>query len=146
MVTFFHTVLLAENLKFRTALVICPLNTVLNWVYEFKRWQRNMGSNRVTVCPAVCIWVECFRHTRGCIDTNLVWQVQHLVGAKQLSDRLRALQNWYREGGIMIMGYEMYRVLSLATKTNDEVWRKELKTMLVDPGSIAGEWHHLIQV
>lgn len=44
------------------------------------------------------------------------------------------------------MGYEMYRVLSLATKTTDEVWRKELKTILVDPGSFAEEWHHLNQV
>lgn len=39
----------------------------------------------------------------------------------------------------MIMGYEMYRILSLATKTTDEVWRKELKTILVDPGSLAEE-------
>lgn len=44
------------------------------------------------------------------------------------------------------MGYEMYRILSLATKTTDEVWRKELKTILVDPGSLAEEWHHLNQV
>lgn len=48
-VTFFHTVLLSDNLKFRTALVVCPLNTVLNWVCEFRKWQRNLESNRVKV-------------------------------------------------------------------------------------------------
>lgn len=46
----------------------------------------------------------------------------------------------------MIMGYERYRVLSLATKTADEERRKELKTILVDPGSIAQGWHHLNRV
>eukprot|EP00066_Takifugu_rubripes_P020535 XP_011609801.1 PREDICTED: transcriptional regulator ATRX-like isoform X2 [Takifugu rubripes] len=107
-VTFFHTVLLSDNLTFRTALVVCPLNTVLNWVYEFEKWQRNVGSDRVNV--------------------------GHLVAVKNLSDRLAALQKWYREGGVMVMGYELYRILSLAPKTNDEASRKELKRILVDPG------------
>lgn len=146
MVTFFHTVLLSKNLKFRTALVVCPLNTVLNWVYEFKKWQRNMGSDQVNVCTAAYTQIEGFRHIYGCTDTNLVCQVQHLVRAKHLSDRVRALQTWYSEGGVMIMGYELYRVLSLASKTTNEVWRRQLKTILVDPGSIAEEWHHLNQV
>lgn len=82
-------------------------------------------------------WVGGFRHTRVCFDMNLVWQVQHLVRVKHLSDRLRVLQNWHSKGGVMIMGYEMYRVLSLATKTVDEEWRKEIRATLVDPGSIA---------
>lgn len=69
-VTFFHTVLLSDSLKFRTALVVCPLNTVLNWVYEFRKWQRNVGSNRVNVCTAVCMKVERFGPSR---DTNLAW-------------------------------------------------------------------------
>lgn len=146
MVTFFHTVLLSKNLKFRTALVVCPLNTVLNWVYEFKKWQRNMGSDRVNVCSAAYTWLQGFRRTRGCTDMNLVWQVQHLVRAKHLSDRVRALQTWYREGGVMIVGYEMYRVLSLASKTTDEERRRQLKTILVDPGSITEDWHRLNQV
>lgn len=48
-VTFLNTVLLSENLKFRTALVVCPLNTILNWVSEFKKWQNNMGQDKVKV-------------------------------------------------------------------------------------------------
>lgn len=141
-VTFFHTVLLAENLKFRTALVICPLNTVLNWVCEFRKWQRNMGSERVNVRTADHTWVGRF----GCTDADLVWQVQHLVRVKHLPERLRALRKWHREGGVMIMGYEMYRLLSLATKTSDEVWSKELKATLVDPGWTAEERRHLNHV
>lgn len=83
----------------------------------------------------------------GCVDANLVRQVQHLVRLEHFSDRLRALRKWYREGGVMIMGYEKYRVLSqAATKAGEEEWRKELKTILVDPGWIPEGWHHLNQV
>lgn len=42
MVTFLHTLLLCEKLEFNTALVVCPLNTVLNWLNEFEKWQEGM--------------------------------------------------------------------------------------------------------
>lgn len=46
----------------------------------------------------------------------------------------------------MVMGYELYRILSLAPKTKDEASRKELKRILVDPGSLTQEGHRLSQV
>ncbi|XP_078122976.1 transcriptional regulator ATRX-like [Sander vitreus] len=106
-VTFLHTVLLSENLKFRRALVVCPLNTILNWVSEFKKWQNNMGQDKVTVTE--------------------------LATKKHPAERLRALQRWQSDGGVMIMGYEMYRILSQAQKMNEEC-KKELQSILVDPG------------
>ncbi|XP_040005999.1 transcriptional regulator ATRX-like isoform X2 [Xiphias gladius] len=108
MVTFLHTVLLSTNLKFRTALVVCPLNTILNWVSEFKKWQDNMGEDKV--------------------------KVTELVTIKCPTEQLRALQRWQRGGGVMIMGYERYRILSQAQKINNEEWKSELKSILVDPG------------
>ncbi|KAG7223296.1 hypothetical protein INR49_015652 [Caranx melampygus] len=107
-VTFLHTVLLSSNLKFRTALVVCPLNTLLNWVSEFKKWQGSMGQDTVKVIEVARI--------------------------KDHSERLRALQSWQRDGGVVIMGYEMYRNLSLGQKLTNEEWKTELKRILVDPG------------
>uniref|UniRef100_A0A4W6FL56 DNA helicase n=1 Tax=Lates calcarifer TaxID=8187 RepID=A0A4W6FL56_LATCA len=106
-VTFLHTVLLSKNLKFRTALVVCPLNTILNWVHEFKKWQDNMGEDKI--------------------------KVTELATVKQPLERFRALQRWQRDGGVMIMGYEMYRIQSQAKKVSEE-WKTTLKSILVDPG------------
>uniref|UniRef100_A0A3Q3LUN1 DNA helicase n=1 Tax=Mastacembelus armatus TaxID=205130 RepID=A0A3Q3LUN1_9TELE len=107
-VAFLHTVLLSANLKFRTALVVCPLNTILNWVGEFKKWQNNMGEDKV--------------------------KVTEMATLKHLPARLQALQRWQREGGVAIMGYDMYRILSVGQKISDEGWKKELKSILVHPG------------
>ncbi|XP_069002853.1 transcriptional regulator ATRX-like [Embiotoca jacksoni] len=107
-VTFLHTVLLSTVLKFRTALVVCPLNTILNWVSEFNKWQKNMGKDKV--------------------------RVTELATIKHLPERLRTLKTWQREGGVIIMGYDMYRTLSLAQTNNNEGLKKELKSILVDPG------------
>ncbi|XP_060941507.1 transcriptional regulator ATRX-like isoform X2 [Limanda limanda] len=107
-VTFLHTVLLSTNLKFRTGLVICPLNTNLNWVSEFKKWQNKMGEDQV--------------------------KVRELATVKNAPERLRALQAWEREGGVMIMGYEIYRILSSAKNMNNEEAKTQLKKILVDPG------------
>ncbi|GAA6235942.1 transcriptional regulator ATRX-like isoform X1 [Lates japonicus] len=106
-VTFLHTVLLSKNLKFRTALVVCPLNTILNWVHEFKKWQDNMEEDKI--------------------------KVTELATVKHPSERFRALQRWQRDGGVMVMGYEMYRIQSQAKKVSEE-WKTALKSILVDPG------------
>lgn len=63
-------------------------------------------------------------------------QVTELATVKHPAERVRALQNWQRDGGVMIMGYEMYRILSLAKKINDEEGKKALKSILVDPGTV----------
>lgn len=63
-------------------------------------------------------------------------QVTELATIKHSHERLMALQRWQRDGGVMVMGYEMYRILSLAHKINNEESKRELKRILVDPGTV----------
>ncbi|KAK0152944.1 Transcriptional regulator ATRX [Merluccius polli] len=107
-VTFLHTMLQSRILRFRTALVVCPLNTILNWVAEFKKWQEGMGTDRV--------------------------MVTELATVKNAHGRLGALQRWQREGGVMIIGYEMYRNFSLGHKIRDAQVKKTFHSTLVQPG------------
>ncbi|XP_040907102.1 transcriptional regulator ATRX-like isoform X2 [Toxotes jaculatrix] len=148
-VTFLHTVLLSTNLKFRTALVVCPLNTILNWASEFKKWQDSMGEDKVKVskqlkkCYILCF--RCFmshpshdvhKHTpvSSYCSNTIMLQVTELATIKHLRERIRSLQRWHTDGGVLIIGYEMYRILSAAKKIKNDEWKKELKNILVDPG------------
>lgn len=63
-------------------------------------------------------------------------QVTELTTVKNPSDRLRVLQRWQRDGGVMIMGYEMYRTLSQGKKIRNEEWKKEMERILVNPGIV----------
>ncbi|XP_033833701.1 transcriptional regulator ATRX-like [Periophthalmus magnuspinnatus] len=107
-VTFLHTVLQSKILNFRTALVVCPLNTVLNWVSEFKKWQRTLGEDKV--------------------------KISQIATVKSLSERLSVLKMWQRNGGVLIVGYELYRNLSQLRKITNEQWKIDIMSALVDPG------------
>lgn len=48
-ITFLHTVLTCELVMLKTALVVCPLNTVLNWRAEFDKWQRGIIKKKMEV-------------------------------------------------------------------------------------------------
>ncbi|XP_077597568.1 transcriptional regulator ATRX-like isoform X2 [Stigmatopora nigra] len=122
-VAFLHTVLQSQRLNLKTALVVCPLNTVLNWISEFNKWQKNLGKDR-----------------------EKVWELATL---KQFKPRLQALQSWQKTGGVMIMGYEMYRNLCFLLPRFDAESKQQVKKILVDPGPdlvICDEGHILRNV
>uniref|UniRef100_A0A8C4Q5Z1 DNA helicase n=1 Tax=Eptatretus burgeri TaxID=7764 RepID=A0A8C4Q5Z1_EPTBU len=106
-VAFLHTVLRTEQLKFRNALIVCPLNTVLNWINEFQIWLGDIE------------------------DEPEVWE---LTTVKRVVDRARMLRQWMDDGGIMIMGYEMYRNLTSGRSVKSKKQREIIEQSLVDPG------------
>ncbi|KAM9356604.1 transcriptional regulator ATRX [Symphorus nematophorus] len=108
-VTFLHTLLLCEKLNFTTALVVCPLNTVLNWLNEFEKWQHGMKDD------------ECL-------------EVTELATVKRPQERAYALQQWQESGGIMIIGYEMYRNLTQGRNIKSKKLKETFQKTLVDPG------------
>lgn len=86
-ITLIHTLLTnSDKTNIRTVLVVCPLSTVLNWVSEFKKWLDDIDSEQVNVFD--------------------------LVQYKQNFERLRQLKDWMKFGGVLVIGYDMFRNLS----------------------------------
>ncbi|XP_016110474.1 transcriptional regulator ATRX [Sinocyclocheilus grahami] len=108
-VTFLHTVLLCEKMNFSTALVVCPLNTVLNWLNEFEKWQVGLKD-----------------------EESL--EVTELATVKRPQERAYALQRWQEDGGVMIIGYEMYRNLTQGRNIKSKKLKEVFQKTLVDPG------------
>uniref|UniRef100_A0A8B9CP63 Transcriptional regulator ATRX n=1 Tax=Anser brachyrhynchus TaxID=132585 RepID=A0A8B9CP63_9AVES len=108
-VSFLHTVLLCDKLDFRTALVVCPLNTALNWLNEFEKWQEGFEDDeKLEVCE--------------------------LATVKRPQERSYMLQRWQDEGGVMIIGYEMYRNLAQGRNVKSRKLKEIFNKALVDPG------------
>ncbi|KAJ1526822.1 hypothetical protein ONE63_008390 [Megalurothrips usitatus] len=107
-VTLVHTLFKHPATKVTRVLVVCPVSTLLNWVNEFDKWLRNIEPE-----------IEIFELTK----------------AKQNVERSYRLKEWHECGGVMVIGYDMYRNL-----TNPESKRarvsimKSFQATLVDPG------------
>lgn len=65
-------------------MVVCPLSTVLNWLNEFKIW----------------------------FPKETLLTVFELSTTKQNKAREEKTAQWFQTGGILIIGYEMYRTLT----------------------------------
>ncbi|XP_073497116.1 transcriptional regulator ATRX [Phyllobates terribilis] len=108
-VSFLHTVLLSDQLEFSTALVVCPLNTVLNWTNEFEKWQDGL-------------------------DDDEALEVCELATVKRPQERGYMLQRWHDNGGVLIIGYEMYRNLTQGRNVKSKKLKEVYQKTLVDPG------------
>ncbi|CAF2881288.1 unnamed protein product [Rotaria sp. Silwood2] len=80
-------------------LILCPLNTANNWKNEFRQWIGDLEP---------CINVYLFN-----------------ADDIQKKDRIQFLRCWYEGGGILIMGYEMYRLLNYASDSTIKAPRKK---------------------
>ena len=110
-VTLTHTLLNnSDDTDVTRVLVVCPLNTVHNWVNEFHKWLKGIrGYNEI--------------------------EVYEISKLKQNIDRANKLMEWHNEGGVMIMSYDMFR--NLTNDQNNRLRKKikeSLQTSLIDPG------------
>ncbi|XP_071124633.1 transcriptional regulator ATRX homolog isoform X2 [Mytilus edulis] len=107
-IAFLHTMMgNYETTEFSTALIVCPLNTVLNWQSEVKMW---LEKNEVQL------------------------EVHELASVKVNESRARMLEEWHEDGGIMIIGYEMFRNLSQGSNCKNKRIKASFKKCLMDPG------------
>ncbi|XP_050096003.1 transcriptional regulator ATRX homolog isoform X2 [Anopheles aquasalis] len=110
-VTLAHTLLSnSEETGIERILVVCPLSTVLNWVNEFRIWMK---------------------HVKKGTEVD----VYEISRYKDNVTRANMLMEWHNEGGVMILGYDMFR--NLANPTAPRIRKKvreSLQTSLIDPG------------
>ena len=74
-------------------MVIAPVNTLKNWQEEFNKWTPNdlKGHTNVTVLAA---------ETNSSKDKKATER-----------DRLKKLRTWHTEGGVLIVGYNLFQRL-----------------------------------
>ena len=48
--------------------------------------------------------------------------------------RISMLREWYKNGGVMILGYDMYRNLSQFNRIKNKKFKKVVTETLLDPG------------
>ncbi|XP_015596106.1 transcriptional regulator ATRX isoform X1 [Cephus cinctus] len=109
-VTLAHTLITHEEIGVKTIMVVCPLSTVLNWVNEFKIWLKDVNEGTD---------VRIFEMTR----------------LKKNYERMRHLEQWQRRGGVLIIGYEMFRNLSNGGKRTRKNVKEAILKCMVDPGA-----------
>ena len=94
-VTLTHTVLDTKKTKVFRVMVICPVNTVKNWQDEYDKWLKG----------------------------DLELDVFEMSGEKDNWGRADKINQWFREGGVLIIGYEMFR--NLVNEGNKKFKKKQ---------------------
>ncbi|CAK6972901.1 helicase ARIP4-like [Scomber scombrus] len=91
---------LFKHTQAHTVLAIVPVNTLQNWLAEFNTW----------VPPAESLPPD---------DESGLMRPRnfkvHILNDehKNTATRAKVVEDWAQEGGVLLMGYEMYRLLSL---------------------------------
>ena len=65
-------------------------------------------------------------------------QVWEMASVKQNLARSQVLDEWHKEGGIMIIGYEMLRNLSQGSRVRNKKQKTIFHKTLIDPGEEIG--------
>ena len=102
---------------------VVPVNTLQNWISEFDMWlpiSKGVGEEGVEVRPRSFVLFTLNENVRS-MDT-----------------RFETIDNWYKMGGVLLVGYEMYRLLSLSVPSigGNKMATKRKKAMpRAEPGS-----------
>ncbi|XP_059185057.1 helicase ARIP4 [Centropristis striata] len=94
------TDILLQNTEAHTVLAIVPVNTLQNWLTEFNLWLPPQEALPPDADPELI---------RGRAFKVHVLNDEH----KTTLARAKVVEDWSRDGGVLLMGYEMYRLLSM---------------------------------
>uniref|UniRef100_A0A674CAB7 RAD54 like 2 n=1 Tax=Salmo trutta TaxID=8032 RepID=A0A674CAB7_SALTR len=92
--------ILLRHTEAHTVLAIVPVNTLQNWLAEFNLWLPSQEALPPDSDPAT---------VAGRTFRVHILNDEH----KTTVARAKVVEDWSRDGGVLLMGYEMYRLLSL---------------------------------
>uniref|UniRef100_A0A8C7N839 RAD54 like 2 n=1 Tax=Oncorhynchus kisutch TaxID=8019 RepID=A0A8C7N839_ONCKI len=92
--------ILLKHTQAHTVLAIVPVNTLQNWLAEFNLWVPSSEALPADINPA---------HFSPRIFKVHILNDEH----KTTASRAKVISDWSLDGGVLLMGYEMYRLLSL---------------------------------
>ncbi|XP_053281197.1 helicase ARIP4 isoform X1 [Pleuronectes platessa] len=91
---------LFRHTRVHTVLAIVPVNTLQNWLSEFNTWDPPPEALPPDTDPALV--------------TPRTFKVHILNDEhKNTAARAKVVEDWAKDGGVLLMGYEMYRLLSM---------------------------------
>ena len=115
-----HTMYTHEFLKLKHFLVLAPLNVCENWAIEVDKWTGSL------------------QRPLGC------WNLQ---SSSDYHERLDMCKEWEAEGGVIVLGYSLFRILSTGANMNRKIKRllPKFKDFLLNKPSliVADEGHQL---
>lgn len=127
----------------KKVLILVPINTIQNWVSEFDAWT-----------PAQPTLNDAWNgHSQD--NQYRKFKVFVTTDCKNLLSRSKEILSWKQCGGVLLMGYEMYRIIVLDSEKNKKKALADqdharlvtrLKEALVDPGPdlvICDEGHRI---
>uniref|UniRef100_A0A3B4UPH8 RAD54 like 2 n=1 Tax=Seriola dumerili TaxID=41447 RepID=A0A3B4UPH8_SERDU len=92
--------ILLRNTEAHTVLAIVPVNTLQNWLTEFNIWLPPQEALSPDTDPTL---------VAGRTFKVHILNDEH----KTTLARAKVVEDWSRDGGVLLMGYEMYRLLSM---------------------------------
>ncbi|KAJ7569529.1 hypothetical protein O6H91_01G082600 [Diphasiastrum complanatum] len=107
-IAFLYTILKHKDLGLKTVLIVVPVNVLHNWRSEFLKWQP----------------IE--------VDPISVFMLDD-VGRNNFK-RAKLLNRWQKLGGVMLIGYTAFRLLSLGKHVRDKLTRDMFCDSLQNPG------------
>ena len=118
-------------------LCIVPINTLQNWISEFNMWLPEEGG------------IEKFFKKTDISKEEVkfrTFKVFAINEAKSLTTRAKTILSWRKVGGVLLLGYEMYRILTAVNNKNkskkdedinpntlNEI-NSQIRQALIDPG------------
>ena len=97
---------------------IVPINTIQNWLAEFNHWLPAEG-NDSALSETGPVMPRSFN----------VFLLNDAL--KNLEQRSRVIDSWRAEGGVLLMGYELYRLLANKKQRKKKTSKKKASALLV---------------